>query len=572
MTDGWRRGGGALGALCAVVLITAGCGKSNECVGSACVTPTDPNGTHSIVDGGTGRDAGVDSGTDGGHPDAGQPVDGGEEPDAGRPDAGLPDAGTDAGSDAGTITFGGPGPWPMKNVIYGAAEGIQGDVVGMSTDETQNLWVATTDALYLLKPGETTFHKYTSQDGLHLQDNPMKYCNDEYNKDASPLYPGWICKYRGSDYPPLDGYGTGISTIVGGGPNEVLVGYHGIHDWSSPVDSTNEDPFRHTGMVDRVRLRDDGSVEVMRFDLNASNDLRYWHDREIERMVYDHFHHPHALYVGTEHGVTLLMPDRLRYPNPKTDTTPPEYWHNVNYEFMADHLHAHVCITEGGCGDGEAGQRMGDWRGLAIAPDGDLWTAGRWTAGKITWNANIDPDGTKNIADWSLRSHPSTPKTFDPAFGDPYPGSVNACGQANPPVFEVAKEGDVVSLTAVTVTPDGTVWFASGKTYGDDVALGLAAYKDNCFHYFSPSQAGLAEQNVKDLVALPDGRLVVAGPTSGLSLWNPATGAHHPMNAGNHYLPDNQVQRLELDTMVEPPALHVATATGAATIRQFPQD
>jgi hypothetical protein len=77
---------------------------------------------------------------------------------------------------------------------------------------------------------------------------------------------------------------------------------------------------------------------------------------------------------------------------------------------------------------------------------------------------------------------------------------------------------------------------------------------------------------VKDLVALPDGRLVVAGPTSGLSLWNPATGAHHPMNAGNGYLPDNQVQRLELDTMVDPPALHVATATGAATIRQFPPD
>lgn len=562
MTDGWRRSGVVLGAICAGVLLMARCGATDACQGTACAGPTKPDGSgdHGAGDGGTGQDAGVDAGTDGGGPDAGQPDSG----DAGTPDAGLPDAGTDAGSDAGTVTFGGPGPWPLQNVIYGAADGLSGQIVGMSTDETQNLWVATTHSLYLLRPGETTFREYTSADGLHLEDNPMSYCNDASNTDASPLYPGWICAHR--DTPPVKGYGAGISTLVGGGPNEVLVGYHGLHDWSSPDDSTNKDPDRHTGMIDRVRLQPDGTLEVLRFDLNATNDLHYWHDREIERLVYDHFHHPHALYAGTEHGVTLLMPDRLRYPQPG------EYWHTVNREFMADHLHAHVCITAGGCGSGESGQRMGDWRGLAIAPDGDLWTAGRWTAGKITWNANIDPGGTLDVSDWSLRTNPSTPKTFDPAFGDPYPGGANGCGQPNPPVFPVSKEGDLVSLTAVTVAPDGTVWFASGRTYGDDVALGIASYSAKCFHYFSPSQAGLAEQNVKDLVALPDGRLVVAGPTTGLSLWNPATGAHHPMNAENGYLPDDQVQRLELDTMVSPPALHVATATGAATIRQFPPD
>lgn len=556
--EGWRRGGVAVGVVCAVVFLTARCGKSAECTGAAC-GPTLPGGSN-------GGPGGGDAGTQGTAGDGGQP-DGGA-PDAGTPDAGTPDGGSDAGTDGGTpITFGGAGPWPMQNVTYGSANGLSGQVVGMSTDETQNLWVATSDALYLLKPGETTFHRYSSKDGLHLQDNPMLYCNDPWNADASPLYPGWICKDTSPTNPPQPGYGTAISTLVGGGPNEVLVGYHGIHDWSSPDDSTYNDPYRHTGMIDRVRLKADGSIEVMRFDLDASNDWHYWHDREIERLVYDHFHHPHTLYAGTEHGVTLLMPDRLRYPKDHN-----ENWHDVEAEYLADHLHAHVCVQDGGCGDGESGQRMGDWRGLAIAPDGDLWTAGRWTAGKITWNANIDPSGALDVSDWSVRHHPSNPQTFAPAFGDPYPGSINGCGQPNPPVFPVAHEGDYVSLTGVTVTPDGAVWFSSGQTFNDDVALGIAEYKDACFRYLQPSDVGLAEQNVKDLVALPDGRLVIAGSTTGLTIWNPATGRHHPMNASNGYLPDDQVQRLELDTMVNPPALHVATSSGAATLRQFPPD
>jgi hypothetical protein len=35
-------------------------------------------------------------------------------------------------------------------------------------------------------------------------------------------------------------------------------------------------------------------------------------------------------------------------------------------------------------------------------------------------------------------------------------------------------------------------------------------------------------------------------------------------------IPSNRVLRLELDTMVNPPALHVATDAGAARLRQIP--
>jgi hypothetical protein len=42
-------------------------------------------------------------------------------------------------------------------------------VVGVSTDEKQNLWVATTKALYLLVPGQTSFRRFDASSGLHPQ-------------------------------------------------------------------------------------------------------------------------------------------------------------------------------------------------------------------------------------------------------------------------------------------------------------------------------------------------------------------------------------------------------------------
>jgi hypothetical protein len=70
-------------------------------------------------------------------------------------------------------------------------------------------------------------------------------------------------------------------------------------------------------------------------------------------------------------------------------------------------------------------------------------------------------------------------------------------------------------------------------------------------------------------VALPDGRLVIAGASSGLVFWSPQTGAHAALRAGAD-LPDDHVFRLKLDTMVSPPALYVSTFAGAAALRKFP--
>src|SRR5258708_19314304 len=217
-----------LGALfSALALMPRGCGpgsgggRDNECLDPCPAT-----------DGGIpepGPDGGVDAGTDGGL--------------GGGPDGGV-DGGVDGGSDGG---IGGPGPWPIENRTYGAADGIQeSPVVGFSTDEPQSRWVATHDALYLLRPGQTTFHRYAAADGLHLQSNPAVYC------DARLPGGDHLCPIYGAAVDP------GITEIVGGGPNEVFVGYAGHDEGTGEWD----DPNRHTGKLDRVRLLQNGTIQV----------------------------------------------------------------------------------------------------------------------------------------------------------------------------------------------------------------------------------------------------------------------------------------------------------------------
>jgi hypothetical protein len=480
----------------------------------------------SLPDGGGVPDGGVPDGgvPDGGTTDGGT-VDGGS-PDGGSPDGGSPDGGS--GFQLGT-----PGPWPTGNVAYGRADGIQeSPVVGASADEDQNRWVATHDALYLLQPGQTTFRRFDARDGLHLPSNPVIYHETYWLRET----------IAGGAVPP------GITELTGGGRGEVFVGYQGDDEGMGDYN----DPGRHSGKIDRVRLLASGALQVDRFDLaSIDHGMVYWHDRTIERLIYDHWIHPHTLYAGTNHGVVLLLPDAFRLPNPG------EWIDSVNKEWMGDHLHAQVCWHKA-CTD-ESGLRLGDWRGLAIAKDGGLWLAGKWTAGKITWH----PDPSV----WVSRNGAA----FAVAFGDPYaqPGL-----PSSPPVFMPPNEGDAVNMTAVAEAPDGTVWFAS-RSWGcgnvDCRGYGVATWKPHRgFIYLDPVRdLGMAEEDVADLVALPDGRLVLAGPNTGLVFYDPATGQKKPLRAGQG-IPSDRVQRLELDTMTDPPTLYVSTAGGAAALRILP--
>lgn len=577
---------GKLGTWVVAAALCVGCSQGRSTVTQ--VTPDAGSGGTGSGGGGGGVDAGgTGGGTGGGSADAGNgggsidagPVDaGGGSVDAGHVDAGGGGTGNDGGSDAGTpadggaadagTQFGGPGPWPITNEIYGAADGIlESPVVGVSTDETQNLWVATNSALYLRRPGDAKFTRFDATTGsadapdaggvgdrLHLQSNPVQYCD------------GWTTPCTPSTGAAAD---PGISEIVGGGPNEVFVGYYGFHNWNDPNDGTWSDPYRHTGHLDRVRLvlDADGSVrdvQVVRLDISSNNTAMFWHNRTIERMIYDHFKHPHELYLGTDHGVDKLSPDKWK-PNVGWFLAPTN-----EQVWMSDHLHPRACY-HAPCVD-DSNQRLGDWRGLALDSLGDLWVGGRWAAGAIVYTADN--------SNWYNNPRSTSPyaSAFKQSFGDPY----TYCDGGRP-VFCPPQEGDFVNLSAVAVTKDplsggDRIWFSSGIVYGDaaDVNYGVAAFVAHpgpggqVWTYFDPvNDIGMAEMNVRDMLALPDGRLVFAGPNTGLVIWDPIKRTHVSIRAGQG-IPDDHVLRLEVDTMVNPPALHVSTWGGAAVLRQLP--
>jgi hypothetical protein len=520
-------------------------------------------------------------------------------PDAGPTDAGPIDAGpVDAGPPTGSVIFGKPGPWPATNVTYGFADGIQEmPVVAVSTDEPtlqadggvyQNLWIASNSALYLMRPGEKTAIRLDAADGLHLQSNPVQYCADQYFTSGDKS-----CRLGAAADP-------GISTIVGGGPNEVFVGYWGYHNWADlTYDGEWFDVYRHTGKLDRVRIKTDSSgnpvldkngkivLDVARFDMVSGNSPQYWHNRTVYRMIYDHFIHKHELYAGTEHGVDKFSPDKWFEPNKNWPFIDNLYW-------MSDHLHPVTCKHQW-CTENEALnlQMMGEWRGLALTAAGDLWVAGKWSAGKIFYtaaNSQMNADGTPNpegTTGWFQRGGNAYK---DPKTGQSYSFGFQFCGtngtinmwngsawvtqgcspmSGTPPVFWPPAPGDPIGLSAVTETPDGKSWWASGP-YGGDPAYGLAMFDGHIFHYFDPiGDAGMLEYHVVDIVAWPDGRLILASPSSGLTIWDPNKKTHVSIRAGQG-IPDDRIVQLEVDKMVDPPALHVATRGGAAVLRVLP--
>jgi hypothetical protein len=98
----------------------------------------------------------------------------------------------------------------------------------------------------------------------------------------------------------------------------------------------------------------------------------------------------------------------------------------------------------------------------------------------------------------------------------------------------------------------------------------VAVWDGKAFHPLDPQRdLGMAEQSVRDIAALPDGRLVFAGQSTGLVLYDPASRARKVLR-GRGFLPDDRVLRLEVDARSEPFALYVATKSGAAVLRTLP--
>jgi hypothetical protein len=402
------------------------------------------------------------------------------------------------------IGYLGAGPWPLTTRAFktpgmGILEAV---IVGASTDEAQNLWVATNTALYLLQPGWTTFRRYTAADGLSL-DNA-----------ASP----------------------GINAVIGGAANEVFVGYQGV----VTTNPTITDPQRHHGKFDLVRLHSDLTIEVHFMDVHSTVSLHWWENRNVRRFAYDHFAHPHTLYIGFSHGVDLMFPDRwVPQPSNVSEMT----WAQGIY---ADHVHPRACY-HAACDPNSVGNlRLGEWRGMAIDAAGDLWMGGRYAAARIHWSSDL--------LFWVKSYRPFN--FFDPPFGDPYP--------PNAPIFDPPLEGDPVSISATAVAADGRIWWASdGKFDTTRPAYGLAVLQmpSRAITILDPVALGFPTASIKDMVALPDGRLVVAPSRNGLCVWTPSTNAKTCYTTAQG-MPSNTVNALWVDTMVSPPAVYAATMSG----------
>jgi hypothetical protein len=174
------------------------------------------------------------------------------------------------------------------------------------------------------------------------------------------------------------------------------------------------------------------------------------------------------------------------------------------------------------------------------------------SAGAIGWKADL--------TEWTQSWAPINP--FNPAFGDPYPG--------NPPVFNPPREGDPVNIRGVAVTPDGTAWFASGEVEAwRGPTYGLASWDGRTFLHVDPTSLGAIEYNILELTTIPDGRLVLAFPTSGLLVWKPGEPRGHRLTVSNG-LPGEQIRRVSLDLMHQPPLLMVPTDGGLAVLRNVP--
>jgi len=164
------------------------------------------------------------------------------------------------------------------------------------------------------------------------------------------------------------------------------------------------------------------------------------------------------------------------------------------------------------------------------------------------------------LSEWVQSWQPFNP--FNPAFGDPYPG--------NAPVFNPPREGDPVNIRGVAVTADGTVWFASGEAEAwRGPTYGLASWDGRTFLHVDPTSLGGIEYNILELTALPDGRLVLGFPSSGLLVWKPGDPRGHRLTVSNG-LPGERIGRVSIDLMHQPPLLMVPTDGGLAVLREVP--
>ncbi|HET9607195.1 MAG TPA: hypothetical protein VFO87_09085, partial [Nitrospira sp.] len=237
------------------------------------------------------------------------------------------------------------GPWPVADLtLYASAHGLSGTIIDAGSDEAQNIWAATPDTLYVLRPGQTTFTPFTAANGLHIQS---------------------ITDTTGTTV-------SNITALAGGHSNEVFLGYRGYEATIPPPappsccvpNADFSDPRWHLGQADKVTLNLDGTIAVQRYEFLCDATTNCWEERSARRIVFGHNGTAAGhLFIGFDHGVVHVANDT---------------W--------GDHIHVE---TKWHYPDGHIVTKQGEQYGLAIFPNGDLLTASGYGVGGQSWN--VDP-------------------------------------------------------------------------------------------------------------------------------------------------------------------------------------
>jgi hypothetical protein len=293
------------------------------------------------------------------------------------------------------------GPWPVADLtLYASTQGLNGTIIDAGSDEAQNIWAATPDTLYVLRPGQTTFTPFTASNGLHIQS---------------------ITDTNGTTV-------SNITALAGGHSNEVFLGYRGYEATIPPPappsccepNADFSDPRWHLGQADKVTLNLDGTIAVRRYEFLCDATTNCWEERSARRMTFGHSGTAAGhLFIGFDHGVVHVANDT---------------W--------GDHIHVE---TKWHYSDGRIVTKQGEQYGLAIFPNGDLLTASGYGVGVQSWN--VDPKA------WVLGPFVWAMTTYGPA--EPYNNGEHDL--AVPAEYREANRG-------AAITPDGTSWWVSTTT------------------------------------------------------------------------------------------------------------
>lgn len=314
------------------------------------------------------------------------------------------------GSGGAGPAAGGPGPWPVADVVhYGEEQGLPGRIVGVGVDDGQNVYAIDGDAAYALPVGAERFVR----------------------TDAGGQFErGWP-----------------VHSVVGGADGRVYLGF--LAPEGSPEELTEDDKL--FGDVDRMALRPDGTL-ALEFHHRLQNSNAKWMDHtrmilSLSRVVGGPRHGD--VYVGSNHGVDVIRGDDYA-----------DHRHAIFVDGAGSQAVQYVWTTN----LDPAGNLLfgGHWKVAAMGPAPEVlldWLDHEKSPWLVdTWAENLgpveDPDDIVSIAG-DLAGNRLWVGTREKGL---------STAQLKPRRWWSVSGTPDVEITGLELDPDGTLWVGTGSS------------------------------------------------------------------------------------------------------------